>query len=46
MDFLVRLGSGIPIHGGDEIYGGPNASISTFRVDWPEIQLIDTSVAL
>lgn len=30
MDFLTRLESGIEIHGGDEIYGGPNASISTF----------------
>ena len=46
MDFLYRLGTGIPIHGGERIYGGANASISTFQVDWPEIQLIDYSIRL
>ncbi len=46
MDFLIRLGNDLPVHGGDEIFGGPNASISTFEVNWPSIRLIEEGVPL
>ena len=46
MDFLIRLGTGIPVHGGEEIYGGANASITTFQVDWPDVQLLEAGITL
>lgn len=46
LDFLYRLATGLDLHGGEEIFHGANASISRFRLDWPEVALITFSVPL
>lgn len=46
IDFLYRLGTGQPLHGGGEIFSGENASLSVFEVRWPDIQLVDYSARL
>lgn len=40
IDFLYRLGSGLPLHGGPHIFGGGNAAMSKFAVDWPHVRLL------
>jgi len=40
MDFLYRMGAGHPMHGGDAIFGGENLSRSSFRVEWPAVELL------
>lgn len=44
VDFLYRKGTDTPLHGGDSIFGGENASISSFDVEGPEVRLICFSV--
>lgn len=46
IDFLYRLGSGLPLHGGDKVYAGDNAALSRFRVTGPEVELIMSSVPI
>jgi broad specificity phosphatase PhoE len=46
IDFLYRLGTGTALHGGDQIFGGENAAISTFDVDWPSVALVEFSAPL
>lgn len=46
IDFLYRLGTGLPIHGGSEIFSAGNATLSIFEVDWPDVRLIDYSIGL
>ena len=46
VDFVYRLATGIPIHGGDDIFGSDNLSASTFAVATDEITLIGFSAAL
>ena len=40
IDFLYRIASGISLHGGERIFSGSAASISSFEVDWPNVVLI------
>jgi len=40
IDFLYRLGRGIDLHGGAEIFSSSNASLSIFSVQWPRVELI------
>ena len=40
IDFLFRLASGRPLHGGAEVFGGDNLGLSTFDVAWPDVRLI------
>jgi 2,3-bisphosphoglycerate-dependent phosphoglycerate mutase len=40
VDFVYRMGIGLPLHGGDSIFGGENLSRSSFRVEWPRVSLI------
>ena len=37
IDFLYRLGSGGPLHGGGTVFAGPNAALSVFDVEWPSV---------
>ncbi len=46
IDFLYRMGTGQPLHGGADIFGGDNLALSTFEVDWPEVRLVAFSVPL
>ena len=46
IDFLYRLGTNRPLHGGTDIFGGENASLTTFTVKWPEVSLESYSAAL
>jgi broad specificity phosphatase PhoE len=40
IDFLYRLSTGHPIHGGDDIFSGDNLGLSTFDVTWPTLRLL------
>jgi broad specificity phosphatase PhoE len=46
IDFLFRMGSGRPLHGGAEVFGGDNLSLSTFEVAWPQVRLVAFSTPL
>ena len=46
IDFLYRLATGRPVHGGDEIFAGANASISIFDVDAHGVRLVDYEMPL
>ena len=46
IDFLHRLGSGHPLHGGDQVFAGPNAAISEFDVSWPRVSMVRHGVPL
>ena len=46
IDFLYRLGTNQPLHGGTDIFGGENASLTSFTVEWPKVSLESYSVAL
>jgi 2,3-bisphosphoglycerate-dependent phosphoglycerate mutase len=46
IDFLYRLARGIELHGGPTIFAASNASISSFEVRWPDIELIAYDVPL
>lgn len=39
VDFFFRLGSGLELHGGSEVFAGPNAAISEFEVVWPRVSV-------
>ena len=41
VDFLFRLGTGQPLHGGNEIFSGPNAALSVFEVVWPTVTPVE-----
>jgi broad specificity phosphatase PhoE len=40
IDFLYRLATGHPLHGGTEIFSGSSASVSEFEVDLPQVRLL------
>ncbi len=46
IDFLFRLGTGAPLHGGDQLFAGPNAALSEFEVSWPVVSLLEHGVTL
>lgn len=46
LDFLYRLGSGLALHGGEEIFDGANGAKSEFKLQWPEVKVISFSVPL
>jgi broad specificity phosphatase PhoE len=46
LDFLCRLAKGESLHGGERIYAGDNAAISSFDINWPQVQLLRFSVPL
>jgi 2,3-bisphosphoglycerate-dependent phosphoglycerate mutase len=46
IDFLYRLATGRPLHGGEEIYAGQNTAVSSFRVRGSKIGLIGFSTPL
>jgi broad specificity phosphatase PhoE len=46
IDFLYRMAMAQPIHGGDEIFGGSNATLSRFEVEYPVIRLITFAASL
>ena len=46
IDFLFRMDSGRPLHGGGDVFGGDNLSLSTFDVTWPEVRLVAFSTPL
>ena len=46
IDFLYRLGTNIPLHGGDRIFSSNNATLSIFEVNFPDVRLIDYSAPL
>ena len=46
IDFLFRLGTGGVVHGGDELFAGPNAALSVFEVSWPAVSVVEHGVLL
>ncbi len=46
VDFLYRHATGRELHGGEQIYAGDNAALSSFRVEWPHIELLGFSQRL
>jgi broad specificity phosphatase PhoE len=46
VDFLYRLATGRPLHGGEQIHAGQNARLSRFRLEGERIQLIQFSAPL
>ena len=46
IDFLYRMASGIDLHGGSQIFSASNASMSSFSVQWPQVQLISYDVSV
>jgi 2,3-bisphosphoglycerate-dependent phosphoglycerate mutase len=40
IDFLYRMARGMDLHGGSEIFSASNASLSSFNVDWPQVELV------
>ena len=40
IDFLYRMARGMDLHGGNEIFSASNASLSTFNLEWPQIELV------
>jgi len=43
IDFLYRMGTGSPMHGGEQVHGGDNLALSSFEVAWPHVRLISFS---
>lgn len=39
IDFLYRMASGMDLHGGSRMFSASNASLSTFDVHWPRVEL-------
>lgn len=37
IDFLYRIGSGLPLHGGDTVFAGSNAALSVFEMRGGEV---------
>jgi broad specificity phosphatase PhoE len=46
IDFLYRLGTGQPVHGGSTVFAGPNAARSIFDVTWPNVSVIEHGMPL
>ena len=46
IDFLYRLGTDVAVHGGDQLFAGPNAALSEFEVSWPAVSLLEHGVTL
>jgi broad specificity phosphatase PhoE len=46
IDFLYRLATGEPLHGGSTVFAGPNGGISIFDLSGPEISLIEFGTPL
>ena len=44
IDFLYRLATAIPLHGGNEIFSADNASVSRLEINWPAIRLVHFNV--
>jgi len=46
IDFLYRMATGIELHGGARIYSASNASLSVFKVRWPQVELVAYDIRL
>jgi probable phosphoglycerate mutase len=46
IDFVYRMARGMELHGGTEIFSASNASLSTFIVEWPQVDLVAYDVRL
>lgn len=46
VDFLYRLATGRALHGGDTIHAGQNGAMSSFRIEWPTVELLAFSMPL
>ncbi|HXQ45095.1 MAG TPA: histidine phosphatase family protein [Caulobacteraceae bacterium] len=46
IDFVYRMATGHPLHGGEDIFGGENLGLSAFEVDWPDVRLLSFSAEL
>ena len=46
IDFLYRLATNKAVHGGAIVFAASNASVSSFEVHWPKIELIAYDVPL
>jgi probable phosphoglycerate mutase len=40
LDFLYRMASGHPVHGGEKVFAGANAALSRFELDWPRVRML------
>jgi 2,3-bisphosphoglycerate-dependent phosphoglycerate mutase len=46
IDFLYRMATGRPLHGGEDIFGGENLGLSAFELAGPDVRLIAFSTEL
>ncbi|MEE8042254.1 MAG: histidine phosphatase family protein [Pseudomonadales bacterium] len=46
IDFIYRLSTKRPLHGGHRIYGSNNVALSSFEIRWPDIRLLSFDVVL
>jgi len=46
IDFLYRLACAIDLHGGPSLFSASNASLSTFVVRWPDLELVEFDAPL
>ncbi len=46
IDFFFRLGTDGVVHGGDQVFAGPNAALSVFEVSWPVVSVVEHGVPL
>ncbi len=46
IDCLFRLGTDGVVHGGDQVFAGPNAAVSVFEVSWPVVSVVEHGVPL
>ena len=40
IDLIYRMATGLPMHGGSQIFAGANLARSRFEVDWPQLRLV------
>lgn len=40
LDFLYRMATGHPLHGGGKVFAGANAVLSRFELEWPRVSLL------
>lgn len=46
IDFLYRMATSGELHGGNEVFAGPNAALSEFEVSWPDVSLVSHGLPL
>jgi hypothetical protein len=46
IDFLYRMATAQPLHGGNRIFAGSHVALSRFELEYPALRLITFAVSL